>query len=103
VFSKFFIQGKKIGKYVPKFFNKGKKERLWGIKETWRWGKKFSCHFKRAQFKRLKDKQVINHKIINKCNAGCGVRIRVRIHAHLCAEDLKFSPLTSRANQLIKQ
>lgn len=28
--------------------------------------------------------------------AGCGVRT----HAHLCAEDLKSSPLTSRANQL---
>lgn len=30
--------------------------------------------------------------------AGCGVRT----HAHLCAEDLKSSPLTSRANQLIQ-
>lgn len=29
--------------------------------------------------------------------AGCGVRT----HAHLCAEDLKSSPLTSRANQLM--
>ena len=28
--------------------------------------------------------------------AGCGVRT----HAHLCAEDLKSSPLTTRANQL---
>ncbi|KAE8647839.1 hypothetical protein Csa_000521 [Cucumis sativus] len=31
-------------------------------------------------------------------NAGYGVRT----HAHLCAEDLKSSPLTSRANQLMK-
>ena len=29
--------------------------------------------------------------------AGYGVRT----HAHLCAEDLKSSPLTSRANQLL--
>ena len=29
-------------------------------------------------------------------SAGYGVRT----HAHLCAEDLKSSPLTSRANQL---
>ena len=34
-----------------------------------------------------------------KINAGCGVRT----HAHLCAEDLKSSPLTSRANQLVVQ
>jgi hypothetical protein len=33
-------------------------------------------------------------KTVNGC-AGYGVRT----HAHLCAEDLKSSPLTSRANQ----
>ena len=36
-------------------------------------------------------------KLREKKNAGCGVRT----HAHLCAEDLKSSPLTSRANQLV--
>lgn len=39
-----------------------------------------------------------NYKKKNKhLFAGYGVRT----HAHLCAEDLKSSPLTSRANQLI--
>ena len=31
--------------------------------------------------------------------AGCGVRT----HACLCTEDLKSSPLTTRANQLVAQ
>lgn len=31
---------------------------------------------------------------INSASGGCGVRT----HAHFCAEDLKSSPLTTRAN-----
>ena len=40
--------------------------------------------------------KIVNYVLYLKKIAGCGVRT----HAHLCAEDLKSSPLTSRANQL---
>ena len=39
------------------------------------------------------------YKIKARLNKTAGYGVRT--HAHLCAEDLKSSPLTSRANQLM--
>jgi hypothetical protein len=90
VFSKKNSRPKKNKKYIPSILTREKKRKIRGYKRNMGWGEKFSCVFKRAQLKRLKDnKHVISHKIINKCNTSC----EVRIHVHLCAEDLKSSPL----------
>lgn len=51
------------------------------------------------QTERERDYQKQKVKTIFILFAGYGVRT----HAHLCAEDLKSSPLTSRANQLASQ
>ena len=60
--------------------------------------KDFSEDTEKKNKKNREEKGIIiyNEKTENvQKNAGCGVRT----HAHLSAEDLKSSPLTTRANQ----